>query len=207
MTNFSQTPIKELAGIIARQLEADGIEVVLVGGLAVEFYSKNIYLTKDIDMVNINYQAPAIIGETMAKLGFYKKGSIYKNTSTKITVEFPSAPLFVGDKLIKETTFITIGEYKIPILNRVDVVKDRLSAYFHWKDRPALAQALTVMTCHQINPVDIKSFCIKISAASEPSFKTTPTGEPGFHYYQVLVTDFGHNSLWFSHLHFRWFQQ
>ncbi len=163
MTNFSQTPIKELAGIIARQLEADGIEVVLVGGLAVEFYSKNIYLTKDIDMVNINYQAPAIIGETMAKLGFYKKGSIYKNTSTKITVEFPSAPLFVGDKLIKETTFITIGEYKIPILNRLDVVKDRLSAYFHWKDRPALAQALTVMTCHQINPVDIKSFCLKES--------------------------------------------
>lgn len=55
MTVYSQKPIIELAAIVANHLEKYGIEVVLVGGLAVEFYSENIYLTKDIDMVNSNY--------------------------------------------------------------------------------------------------------------------------------------------------------
>lgn len=53
--DFSHTPIIELAGIIAEHLQGLGIDVVLVGGLAVEIYTENIYLTKDIDMVNTNY--------------------------------------------------------------------------------------------------------------------------------------------------------
>ena len=36
MTDFSKTSITDLAAIIAEHLEGQGIEVVLVGGLAVE---------------------------------------------------------------------------------------------------------------------------------------------------------------------------
>ena len=57
--NFSNTPIIELAVILAEHLHQHDIDVVLVGGLAVEIYSENLYLTKDIDMVNTNYKKPA----------------------------------------------------------------------------------------------------------------------------------------------------
>lgn len=54
MTDFSNTTITELAALIAEHLYSHGIEVVLVGGLAVEIYTENLYLTKDIDMVNVS---------------------------------------------------------------------------------------------------------------------------------------------------------
>lgn len=52
--DFSNTSMADLAGIIANHLADQGIDVVLVGGLAVEIYSHNLYLTKDINMVNTN---------------------------------------------------------------------------------------------------------------------------------------------------------
>ncbi len=53
--DFSNTSISDLAATVAEYLQQHGIEVVLVGGLAVEIYTENLYLTKDIDMVNTNY--------------------------------------------------------------------------------------------------------------------------------------------------------
>ncbi len=55
------------------RLEED-IEVVFVGGLAAELYSENVYLTKDIDMVDISYAKPGKLHKVMAKIGFEKSG-------------------------------------------------------------------------------------------------------------------------------------
>ena len=87
-----------------------------------------------------------------------------------LAVEFPSAPLFVGDDFVNETTTISVGNSEIPILHAIDVVKDRLAAYFHWNDRPSLAQAITVMICHGIKPVDVESFCVREMKAEEFPF-------------------------------------
>ena len=48
--DFSGLTMVDLAGLVANHLSAHNIDVVLVGGLAVEIYSHNLYLTKDIDM-------------------------------------------------------------------------------------------------------------------------------------------------------------
>ena len=159
MRDFSNTQIVELAAIVANQLRQQGIEVVLVGGLAVEIYSENIYLTKDIDMVDISYQAPAVISQAMAEIGFRKQGRVYVNETTDICVEFPSAPLSVGEELITETTVIESGSGEIQILLAKDVIKDRLAAYFDWQDKPSLVQALAVMINHPVALDELKSFC------------------------------------------------
>lgn len=112
MKDFSDTPIVELAAIVADHLKQRGIAVVLVGGLAVEIYSENLYLTKDIDMIDISYQAPAVLGEAMADIGFNKRGRIYVNDTTDIGVEFPSGPLSVGERLITETTVPLICSFR-----------------------------------------------------------------------------------------------
>ncbi len=160
MSNYTNTPIVELAAIVANHLQQYDIRVVLVGGLAVEIYSENLYLTRDIDMVNISYDPPAAINQAMAAIGFSKQGRVYVNDTTDICVEFPTAPLSVGQELIHETTIVEVGSGEIPILLAKDVIKDRLVAYFHWNDRPSLVQALALMSNHFIGTEELKTFCL-----------------------------------------------
>ncbi|RYG15407.1 MAG: hypothetical protein EOO07_15480 [Chitinophagaceae bacterium] len=156
--DFNTTPIIELAAIIAEHLQKHDINVVLVGGLAVEIYTENLYLTKDIDMVNTNYKKPSTLHNAMGELGFIKQGRVYVNETTKITVEFPTGPLAVGNKLITKTTIEKTAKGNIPILHVDDVVKDRLSAFIHWRDNQSLVQAVGVMLKHNLKPNDFKSF-------------------------------------------------
>lgn len=69
MDDFTHTDITELAVIVAQHLQDHQVDVVLVGGLAVEIYTVNLYLTKDIDLVNTNYQSPKYLATVMAELG------------------------------------------------------------------------------------------------------------------------------------------
>ncbi|WP_422137541.1 hypothetical protein [Endozoicomonas sp. ALC020] len=165
MTDFSSTPIVELAAIVANHLKQHGIRVVLVGGLAVEIYSENLYLTKDIDMVNTSYDASESLKTAMAELGFFKQGRVFVNESTQICVEFPSAPLAIGNQIIEETTVAHSKQGDIPILHASDVIKGRLLAYFHWQDRPSLVQALAIIINYEIIPDELKVFC---DAEGEP---------------------------------------
>jgi len=158
--NYSHTPIVELAAILAKHLQHHGVEVVLVGGLAVEIYTENLYLTKDIDMVNTNYQKPSYLHKVMSELGFHKRGRVYINQTTDITVEFPPGPLAVGNKLITNTTVAKTKQGEIPILRVRDVVIDRLAAFIHWQDRQSLIQAVGVMLKHNLKPKDFKEFLI-----------------------------------------------
>jgi hypothetical protein len=167
MSNYKNTPIVELAAIVANHLHQHGIRVVLVGGLAVEIYSENLYLTKDIDMVNTSYDPPGAINQAMAAIGFSKQGRVYVNDTTDICVEFPTAPLSVGEELIHETTIVEFGSGDIPILLAKDVIKDRLVAYFHWNDRPSLVQALALMINHSINTEELRTFCLAEGKADQ----------------------------------------
>lgn len=159
MVDFRDIEIAELAAIIADHLKGQGIEVVLVGGLAVEIYTENLYLTKDIDMVNINYSPPEHLKAAMAALGFYKQGRVYVNETTDITVEFPPGPLSVGDELIRATDQKAVGGKSINILKVEDAVKDRLAAFIHWRDHQSLVQATTILLKHHLDPRTFKSFC------------------------------------------------
>lgn len=158
-SNFSRTTIIELAAIISKHLAGQNINVVLVGGLAVEIYSENIYLTKDIDMVDISYTAAKALNLSMAEIGFTKKGRVYVNPTTVICVEFPAAPLYVGNEMIVNTTVTDVSAGQIPVLLAKDVIKDRLAAHFHWNDKPSLVQALAVMSKHPIDQKELERFC------------------------------------------------
>jgi len=161
MIDFSTTPITELAAIVATHLSEHDIDVVLVGGLAVELYSENLYLTNDIDMVDISYTKPDKLHKAMAEIGFEKTGRIFVNPSTDITVEFPSPPISVGDELVTETTTMATPAGDLPVLVARDVIKDRLAAYIHWHDKPSLVQALAVIIKYPGEIEAVAAFCEK----------------------------------------------
>jgi hypothetical protein len=52
-----------------------------------------------------------------------------------------------------------VAEGKIPILEVSDVVKDRLAAYIHWRDKQSLIQALAILLKHRTDRVTLKTFC------------------------------------------------
>jgi len=159
MANFSTTSITELAAIVATHLRDHDIQVVLVGELTVELYSENVYLTKDIDLVDISYAKPAKLHKAMAEIGFEKSRRIFVCASSDITIEFPSPPISVGNELVTETTTVITPAGELPVLFARDVIKDRLSAYIHWRDKPSLVQALAVLIKYPEEIDAIAAFC------------------------------------------------
>ena len=63
--------------------------------------------------------------------------------------------------MVTQTKTIKVANGSIPILNVNDVVKDRLAAYFHWKDRQSLVQAMAILIKHQMEPTGLSDFCVR----------------------------------------------
>ncbi len=74
--------IKKLAAIISDHLKKNGIEVVLVGGACVSLYSKNKYISYDIDLITDSTLKTII--PILEELGFKNTGScLFKNSQCK----------------------------------------------------------------------------------------------------------------------------
>ena len=70
-TDWENIGIKELASIISSKLNEKGIDAILVGGACVSIYTKNKYLSIDLDFVSsasIKEISPAL-----SELGFERK--------------------------------------------------------------------------------------------------------------------------------------
>jgi len=145
----------ELAAFTQEHLRSRGIDVVLCGGACVSIYSREKYVSMDLDMVHISLMAPKrnLISETMKRLGFSEKGRYFKHPDTELIIEFPKGPPAVGEEPVKE-----IHERKevtgiLKIISPTDCVKDRLTWFYHDNDRQCLEQAVLVA---RENKIDIR---------------------------------------------------
>ena len=135
--------IEEIAAAVSYALREAGITAVLSGGGAVQIYSSGLYASKDLDFVS-----PASHTEIEAALqttGFVREsGRHFVHPNCTHTLEFPSWPLAVGRRLIREWGEYPVGALSIQILTPTQCVMDRLAAFYHWRDRQALDQAVAV---------------------------------------------------------------
>lgn len=143
----------ELAAYVHSHLKAAGIHVVLSGGATVSLYSGNKYVSKDIDLINVNFTKRQKLRQAMEKIGFSEKGRYFSNPDSQYIVEFPDGPLSVGEEPVKEISEVKFDTGMLRVISPTDCVKDRLCAYYFWGDRQGLAQALLVV---ENNKVDIK---------------------------------------------------
>ena len=96
----SKTTLQELAFIVCEHLRRNGIEAVLTGGAVVSIYTKNEYMSLDLDFITPADRKK--IKEAMADIGFEKDASRYfKHSKTKYFVEFPSPPLAIGNEPVQ----------------------------------------------------------------------------------------------------------
>lgn len=127
-----------IASIIAEALRSVGLDPVLVGGAAVEFYTQGGYSTADIDMVS---EGGEDLFRVMSELGFERFGKDFKDPARKIYVEFPGSSL----KPSERADIIDVGRRKLRVISVEDLVVDRLNAYKFWKSGIDGLNALLLM--------------------------------------------------------------
>ncbi len=146
----------ELAALVAETLKGEGIDVVLSGGSCVSIYSSEKYVSKDLDFIDVSLKSNRQIAKAIQSLGFEnqpKNSRHFAHPETTLTLEFPSAPLTVGDEHIKSDAVgeIDTDHGTLRLLTPTDCVKDRLANYYYFNDKQCLEQALLVAQTHPIN--------------------------------------------------------
>ena len=157
----------ELAAYIDSHLKERGIAVVLSGGAAVAVYSEDKYVSKDLDFVPFFPLDHGELASIMMEIGFKPKGRYYFHPDSEYFVEFVSGPPTVGSEPIDDVREISMRTGVVRIISPTDSVKDRLAAYYHWKDRQALEQAVLVARHHQIDMQSVQRWSLKERKSDE----------------------------------------
>lgn len=146
--NFKGISLENLAILVSDHLTRNGIDAVLTGGACVSIYSRNEYISADLDFVLISFEKKDALRNVMRASGFYLEGGVFKHEDTPFFIEFLPPPPSVGEEPVKEISVIKKRGLSLRLLSPTDCIKDRLAAYYHWGDRQALAQAVLV-AAHQ----------------------------------------------------------
>ena len=116
----NETSLTELAAIVSDALERHGIIATLSGGAAVSIYTKNQYVSEDLDFVTVALVEQ--IKQALEPLGFKQTGqprlSVFDHPNTNWYLEFPPAPLSFGGTYIdpSECALIDTGLGKLRII-------------------------------------------------------------------------------------------
>lgn len=73
-------------------------------------------------------------------------------------MEFPRAPLSIGNMPIKEWALQNNKAGRLQLLTPTHSVMDRLAGYFHWNDKQNLEQAIMIALRHPVKMKVIKSW-------------------------------------------------
>lgn len=117
-----------MTGLITRRLEERGKPApVLIGGLALSYYTREVYFTADIDLAYADREA---LDEVLQELGFAKKGRYWVHSGLDIAVEAPASAL-AGEDARPETVDLEEGLFCV-VIGLEDLIIDRLNACKHW---------------------------------------------------------------------------
>jgi hypothetical protein len=152
-----KTSLTELAAIVSTALTEAGLEAVLSGGSVVTIYSDNEYQSQDLDFVTPEKMKD--LTAVMMVLGFEKQSRRhFTHPNSEWFVEFPSAPLAVGNEPVRKWDQLKTGVGIIQILSPTQSVMDRLAEYYAWKDKKNFEQAVMIAVRHPIDISKIKSW-------------------------------------------------
>lgn len=150
-----RSTVLDLAAQVSQALADTGITAVLTGGGAVSIYTDNRYRSYDIDFVTAASRRE--LGAVMATLGFRPGGGRhFEHPATPLVVEFVAWPVTVGDEVVHRWARMHTPVGTLQILTPTQCVKDRLAAFYHWRDVQALEQALLVARDHRVSMATIE---------------------------------------------------
>jgi len=130
----TESPLKRqllAVGLISKLLEERGKSApLIIGGLALSYYTREVYFTADIDLAYSDREA---LDEALKDIGFKKKGRYWVNEDLDLAVEAPAGVL-TGEDSPVEVVELEPG-LECRIIGLEDLIIDRLNACKHWKSR------------------------------------------------------------------------
>jgi hypothetical protein len=134
----------EVTAIFTELMEQHGIKPVIVGGLAVEIYTRSQYTTQDIDLI---FARRDLADKTLVELGFLKEGRHWYHPDLEVSIEIPNDILEDADpeKIIKLR--LPEGKY-VYVIGIEDIILDRLRACVHWKSTSDCEWGFRMFTVH-----------------------------------------------------------
>lgn len=153
--DWGSIALKEFAAVVSEHLRKGGVEVLLVGGSCVSLYTENRYLSYDLDF--ITHSSLRIIEPLLGKIGFRRKSSRhFSRDDCPFFVEFVAPPAAIGSEPVREKAILQTKSGRIVMLTPTDSVKDRLAAWYHWKDPQSLEQALLVAASQKVELAEVR---------------------------------------------------
>jgi hypothetical protein len=160
MISLTDLTIGELAAYIAEHLRNKGIETVLVGGACISIYSANGYSSFDLDFIITGSSTRKTVRAALAEINFKEENRYFTNPETPFFIEFPSGPLAIGDEPPSEISSLHFSTGHLRLLSPTDSVKDRLAAFYHWKDQQSLEQAVLIARDHAIDVTEVRRWSV-----------------------------------------------
>ncbi len=147
----SETSLEEIAALVSQALDDAGIDAVLSGGGAVTLYSKNEYMSTDLDFVTTERNKR--IAPVVERLGFIPRGREFEHPESRFFIEFPSGPLAFGDRYVdnSEATTVQTQYGAVRIITPTQSVMDRIAWFHHGADRQSRDQAIMVARQQEIS--------------------------------------------------------
>ena len=153
--------LEELATYVSQHLRTEGIDVVLVGGACVSLHTQNQYQTLDLDFVERYYTKRNALKAALLKIGFTETRRYFTHPDTQYFLEFPKAPITVGNEPVSRFETRTNEFGSLVLLTATDICKDRLAAFFYWNDRQCLTQAVNIARDKSVDLADIERWAGK----------------------------------------------
>ena len=143
-----ETTLEEIAAVVSQALEVAGILATLSGGGAVTIYSKNEYMSYDLDFVTSEQNS--VIANAIAPLGFHQVINTrqFEHPDSEYYLEFPPGPLSFGETVIPEQDIhiIHTGYGVLRIVTPTQSIMDRIAAYVR-SDEMSQAFNFDVLKC------------------------------------------------------------
>lgn len=144
-----KTNFEKMIGTVAilTELLGENQRPVIVGGLAVELYTRNEYTTVDIDLI-LSHREKA--NDILFQLGFHKQGRHWFHPTLLVSVEIPNFVLEDADSE-RVLELILPDDMKIYVIGLEDIILDRLRACVHWKSNSDCEWAQRLYFLHKQN--------------------------------------------------------
>ncbi len=135
----------ETTSILTALMEREGIVPIVVGGLAVEVYTRGQYTTLDIDLVMMRRD---YADKVLKDLGFNKEGRHWYHAELEVAIEIPGNMLEDADheRVIKIN--LPSGRH-IYVIGLEDIILDRLRACVHWESTSDCEWGLRMLKVHK----------------------------------------------------------
>ncbi len=163
----ARSSLRHVAAVVAKTLSAAGIRAVLTGGACATIYSGGEYQSEDLDLILQSSPTQKALDLAMAKAGFARHGDSYDHPDTRFFVEFPRGPLSIGSDLSVRPAELRIAGVRVVLLSATDSCRDRLAAFYHWKDRQSLLAAVAIAARHTVDLERIQSWSAREGAKEE----------------------------------------